>query len=156
MRTLVIALVSWLLAAPAAAPPPRERILGVWDGTLTTAPAGNCTMHGGPHTVRLVVMRGPDGKVRAGLTQLPAMADQDDNLKVSLSDKKVRFEQSGVATCGQNHSKYKIKYEGAWPIEADGTRTLRLEGMDSPCPFGGCHFRKVLDLQWKREPPEYK
>jgi hypothetical protein len=57
--------------------------------------------------------------------------------------------------CGEVQNSYTVKYDGAWPTEVDGRRTLRLEGRDSPCPFGGCHFRKVLELEWKRLPAEY-
>jgi hypothetical protein len=131
-------------------------LVGVWEGTHTQTQVGTCSAAGYKQLARevRVVFRVDDGgKVKAGLTFLPAAADMSDNLTVRVEQQKIFVDKHVTASCGQNFTrKYVIKLELGASIEADGTRRLQLVGMNVPCIQMGCRFRDVYDLTYKGEP----
>jgi hypothetical protein len=154
MRSLLLAPCLLVAALQPAGQTPASALYGVWDGTLAIKQAGRCSTNGvseRSEEVRVVIRPGDDGKPQAGFTLLPALVDVDDNLKVGLKRDRVRLELSKMGVCGATPPhKYSVKWDGPWPAEADGERTLSLAGMDVPCAEGGCRFKNTLTLQWKR------
>jgi endonuclease YncB( thermonuclease family) len=140
-------------ARKAADQPDPKLLVGVWEGTVTKVATGQCRSADGTRDIRVVFRIDDDGKVKAGITFLPAVVDLDDNATVRVEKQKIFVDKRMTATCGENFTrKYVVKLELGASVEADGTRKLRLAGMDVPCIQMGCRFQDLYDLTYKGAP----